>query len=386
MRFSQRLSALPPYLFAEIDRLKLKARSEGVRVIDFGIGDPDLPTPSPIIDRCVEALHDPMNHRYPSYAGLAEFRDSVVRWYDRRGVHGLDAASEVIPLLGSKEGIAHLPLSCIDPGDVVLIPDPGYPVYHSSTLFAGGESWFMPLLSARGFMPDLTAIPAAVVAKAKLMFLNYPNNPTSAMATGEFFEEAVAFCRRHDIILCHDASYLDIVFDGVQAPSLLEFDGAKDIGIEMISLSKSFNMTGWRIAAAAGNRDVIAGLLKIKMNIDSGIFNALQFAGITALDSPVSLNADTMTAYRVRRELLVDCLRELDWPYHQSSGTFYLWVQCPKGQNSMEFAAELLKDCGIVATPGTGFGADGEGYIRFSLTLPTEHVRDAVERLRQRYR
>lgn len=383
MRLSRRLTQLPPYLFAEIDRLKGKAIAEGVDLIDFGIGDPDRATPEMIIDELCRQAWRRENHRYPAYRGMAPFRAAVADYYARRGVPGLDADKEIIALIGSKEGIAHLPLAVIDPGDIVLIPDPGYPVYLSSTLFAGGTPYFMPLKAERDFLPDFETIPPDVLARTRLMFLNYPNNPTTATASPAFFAEACGFARRHGIIICHDASYLDITFDGYRAPSLLEIPEAKELAIEMISLSKNFNMTGWRIAAAAGNPEIVQALLRIKTNIDSGVFNPIQHAGAAALNRYGGPDPETMAVYGERRRLLLDCLDELGWPYHATRGTFYVWVKTPSGWLSMDFVKELLQRFGILVTPGIGFGNQGEGYIRFSLTLPTEAVAQAVERLRQ---
>lgn len=380
---SERVLSLPPYLFHEIDILKNEAQKGGTEVIDFGVGDPDMATPSPIIDELAREAYNGENHQYPSYSGLLAFRESICRYYARRDVSGLDPIRNVLSLIGSKEGIAHLPLAVINPGDYVLLPDPGYPVYHSGTLFAGGESFYMPLRKENAYLPSLQDIPSDVARKATLMFLNYPNNPTGAIAPLSFYEEALEFARAYSVVLCSDASYLDVCFDQYRAPSLLEVPGSLDYCIEMISLSKMFNMTGWRIGAAVGNEDVIAALGKIKMNIDSGVFNPVQYAAIYALEKLGQPDPKTMDAYFERRELMREAFDNLGWEYHKSPATFYCWVSIPRGFTSMEFTKKILETAGILATPGLGFGKNGEGFIRFSLTLPTEDVRKAVDRFHE---
>ncbi|MBN2382567.1 LL-diaminopimelate aminotransferase [bacterium] len=381
IRFSQRLDLLPPYLFNELDRMKVEAVRQGVEVIDFGIGDPDRPTPGFIVEELCRQAALGQNHRYPSYKGMASFRQAVAEYYSRRGVTGVDPDTEVLTLIGSKEGIAHLPLALIDPSDVVLVPDPGYPVYLSSTLFAGGTPYFLPLEEQNDFLPDLEAIPEQVRRKAKLLFLNYPNNPTTACANRDFFEQVCAFAEENRVIVCHDASYLDITFNGYKAPSLLECERARQVGLEIISLSKNYNMTGWRVAAAVGNRDVIAALLKIKMNIDSGVFDPIQKAGVAAMVRGGRPDPDTMAAYAERRIMLLDCLDQLGWSYYRTDATFYIWVRTPAGQTSLDFTKQVLQQYGLLVTPGVGFGKKAEGYIRFSLTLPTDRVAEAVKRL-----
>ncbi len=379
MIYADRLDDLPPYLFARIDAMKAEKRAQGVDVIDLGVGDPDLPTPSHIIESLVEAARNPVTHHYPDYTGMLSFREAVAAWYnDRFGVE-LDPKTEVLALIGSKEGIAHIPEAFVNPGDYVLVPDPGYPVYKTSTLFAEGNIWKMPLKEENGFLPDFSAIPADICSKSRLMFLNYPNNPTGAIAPLSFFEEAVAFAKEHNIIIVHDNAYSEIAFDGYQAPSFLEVDGAMDVGIEMHSLSKTYNMTGWRIGMAAGSADIIAGLGRVKTNIDSGAFDAIQMAAITALTSSQECIADSCAVYKERRDLLVSGLRELGFDVTSPKATFYVWM---KVDDSMAFAAKMLNEAGIVVTPGTGFGDAGEGYVRFAITRSVERIEEALERMR----
>ena len=380
MKYAQRLDHLPPYLFARIDAMKAEKRAQGVDVIDLGVGDPDLATPSHIIDALVEAARNPDTHHYPDYTGMLAFREAVADWYrDRFGVV-LDAKTEVLALIGSKEGIAHIPEAFVNPGDYVLTPSPGYPVYQTSTLFAEGKTWNMPLLEENGFLPDLSAIPSDVCAQSRLMFLNYPNNPTGAIAPLSFFEEAVAFAREHDVIIVHDNAYSEIAFDGYQAPSFLEVDGAMEVGVEMHSLSKTYNMTGWRIGMAAGSAEIIAGLGRVKTNVDSGAFDAIQMAGITALRSSQECIAESCAVYRERRDVLVSGLREMGFEVTVPKATFYVWL---KVDDSMEFAAKMLNEAGIVVTPGIGFGDAGEGYVRFAITRSVGRIEEALERMRE---
>jgi LL-diaminopimelate aminotransferase len=377
-----RLKNLPPYLFAELDRKKAEARAKGVDVIDLGVGDPDLPTPANIITKLAEAARDPRYHRYPSYTGMNGFREAVSRWYLRRTGVTLDPLKEVVSLIGSKEGIAHIPLAFVDPGDTVLVPSPAYPVYAIATMFAGGIPYEMPLLKSNNFLPDLTAIPAEILDSAKMMFLNYPNNPTGASATTAFFEEVVGLARQHNIIVCHDFAYSEMTFDGYVPPSFLEVDGAKEVGIEFHSLSKTYNMTGWRIGFAVGNAQVIGGLGQIKSNIDSGIFEAIQIAGIEALEGDQGCLDEMRDIYTERRDVLVRGLHDLGLRMDIPKATFYVWIEVPSGQTSASFSQLLLEKIGIVATPGNGFGAPGEGYIRMALTVSKERLQEAVERMR----
>ena len=378
---AERLKRLPPYLFKEIDRQKEEVRAKGVDIINLGVGDPDLPTPPHIIEALKKAGEDPANHRYPSYSGMAEFNDAVARWYKQRFGVDLDAGTEVVTLIGSKEGIAHIPLAFINPGDVALVASPGYPVYDIGTQFAGGVTYFMDLLKENRFLPDLEAISSDVAKKAKIMFINYPNNPTAAVATKEFFESVVAFAREHDVIVCHDAAYSEMAFDGYRPISFLEVEGSKSVGIEFHSLSKTFNMTGWRIGFAVGCPDVIGALGQVKSNIDSGAFQAVQIAGITALEGDQSCVEAMRETYAERRDILVAGLRSMGLLVEKPRATFYLWIEVPEGHTSTGFASLLLTEAGIVTTPGNGFGSAGEGYVRMALTVNRERIHEAVERM-----
>jgi LL-diaminopimelate aminotransferase len=378
---AERIKRLPPYLFREIDRQKEEVRAKGVDLIDLGVGDPDIPTPSHIIEALSKAAADPGNHQYPSYTGMDDFNAAVARWYKRRFNVDLDYGTEVVTLIGSKEGIAHIPLAFIDPGDIALVASPGYPVYHIGTQFAGGEPYFMDLLKENAFLPDLESIPPEVANKAKMMFINYPNNPTAAVADKSFFESVVAFAKEYNVIVCHDAAYSEMTYDGYEPPSFLEVDGAKSVGIEFHSLSKTYNMTGWRIGFAVGSSDVIGGLGQIKSNIDSGAFQAVQIAGITALEGDQACVEKMRGTYQERRDILVAGLRSAGLSVEKPSATFYLWVEVPQGYTSAGFASLLLTEAGIVTTPGNGFGAAGEGYIRMALTVDRDRIREAVQRI-----
>lgn len=379
---AERLRRLPPYLFKEIDRLKAELIAKGVDVINLGVGDPDLPTPQHIIERLQSTSERPENHQYPSYSGMNDFRVSVAGWYQRRFGVELDPLSEVLTLIGSKEGIAHLPLAFINPGDLALVPTPAYPVYHIATMFAGGESYFMPLVKENRFLPDLKAIPEDVARRAKLMFINYPNNPTGATADRDFYERVLDFARTYDIVVCHDAAYTEMAFDGYKPMSFMEIPGAKDYGIEFHSLSKTYNMTGWRLGFAVGNAQVLDGLGQIKSNIDSGAFNAIQWAGIAALEGDQSCVAEMQRIYEERRDALMDGLRRVGLEPEPLKATFYVWCPTPKGYSSQDFTSLLLKEAGIVTTPGSGFGEPGEGYVRMALTVPKERIEEAVKRIR----
>jgi LL-diaminopimelate aminotransferase len=379
---AERLQQLPPYLFKEIDRKKAEVMARGVDIIDLGVGDPDLPTPPNIIKALKKAADDPANHQYPSYSGMNDFKEAVAKWYQERFGVKLDPATEVVSLIGSKEGLAHFPLAFIDPGDVALIPTPAYPVYNTATIFAGGRSHFMPLLKENAFLPDLDAIPGEVAATAKLMFLNYPNNPTSAVADPEFFKQVVEFAHKHRILVCHDAAYTEMAFDGYHSPSFLEVDGAKEVGLEFHSLSKTYNMTGWRIGFAVGNHEGIDGLGAIKSNIDSGVFQAVQMAGIEAIQGDQSCVQDMIRVYTGRRDLMVQGLRDAGFQLDPPKATFYLWVETPDGYTSAQFAGRLLEEAGLVVTPGNGFGDPGEGYFRIALTQKRERLSEAAERLK----
>ena len=380
---AQRLQKLPPYLFQEIDRLKAELIAKGVDVINLGVGDPDMPTPAHIIRKLQETAENPANHQYPSYSGMNDFKVSIARWYQKRFGVELNPANEVLTLIGSKEGIAHLPLAVINPGDLALVPTPAYPVYNVAVMFAGGESYFMPLLAENKFLPDLQAIPSDVARRAKLMFINYPNNPTGATAERYFYEQVVDFAKEYDLIVCSDAAYTEMAFDGYRPMSFLEVPGAKEVGIEFHSLSKTYNMTGWRVGSAAGNAQVLDGLGQIKSNIDSGAFNAVQWAAIAALEGDQSCVTEMQKTYQERRDVLLAGLRRAGLEPEITRATFYVWCPTPKGRSSKEFSSLLLREAGIVTTPGSGFGEPGEGYIRMALTVPKERIQEAVERIQK---
>jgi LL-diaminopimelate aminotransferase len=377
IKFSKRLDVLPPYLFAQIDTLKAEKEAQGIDVIDLGVGDPDQPTPPHIIDSLVRAAHNNVNHRYPSSEGMLSFREAVSEWYAKKGIV-VDPAREASALIGSKEGIAHLPLAFINRGDKVLVPDPAYPVYRIATIMADGKPISMPLTADNGFLPNIDK----AVTDAKLLFINYPNNPTAAVADSNFFRAIVDYASDNDVIVCHDAAYLELTYDGYTAPSFLSVPGAMDVGIEIGSLSKTYNMTGWRIGFAVGNADVIAGLRKVKSNLDSGAFQAVQEAGIAAMKGPLDTVEVLKSLYSERRDALVDGLRNIGWSVDKPKATFYVWAPVPDGSSSLQFSMRLL-DAGIVATPGIGFGDHGEGYIRFALTVPVSTIEEAVTRLQE---
>lgn len=379
--FAHRVKNLPPYLFAAIDKMKQEALSKGVDLIDLSIGDPDLPTPGHIVDAMKQAVEKPVHHRYPSYEGMLAFREAVANWYRTRFNVSPDPRTEVLSLIGSKEGIGHIPLAFVNPGDVVLVPSPGYPVYPVATLFAGGEGHIMPLLEENNFLPDFSAVPEDVLRRAKLMFINYPNNPTSAVTHPGFYEDVIRLAKKYNIIVCHDAAYSEIYYDGKRPMSFLEADGAGEVGIEFHSLSKTYNMTGWRIGFAVGNRDVIAGLGRIKTNLDSGVFQAVQEAGIVALGTGDQILSEIRDTYQARRDALYSGLSSLGLHVIKPEATFYLWTRVPASFDSSGFVAHILEKAGVLATPGNGFGAPGEGYVRFALTVPAERIREAVERI-----
>ncbi len=381
MQFSKRLDQLAPYPFVEISRIIAKKKAEGAEVVTFGIGDPDIPTPPHLIEKLVEASHKPANHRYPETDGLPELRSAIAYWYDQRFGVKLDPDKEVLPLIGAKEGIGHASFCFLDSGDAALIPDPAYPVYAASTMFAGGQSEWMPLTEDNGWVPDLDAIPLNVARKARVMWLNYPNNPTAGIAGKEFYRQAVDFAQKHDVAVLHDAAYSEVVYDGYKAPSFMEIKGAKDVGIEFHSLSKCFNMTGWRFGMAVGNADMIKALFQIKSNLDSGIPQAIQEMAIEALTGPQDAIDTNNAIYQRRRDKLVDALTRLGLRVTRPKACLYIWAGVPKGYTSAEFAARLLEDKTIVVTPGSSYGKQGEGYIRLSLTTPDEQVDKGIERL-----
>jgi LL-diaminopimelate aminotransferase len=379
---ANRLNKIPPYLFAEIDRKVQEKKKAGVDVISLGIGDPDLPTPPRIVHVLQEAAADPANHRYASYFGLAELREAIAGWYGHRSGVALDPSTEILPTLGSKDGIAHVPLALVDPGDIVLAPDPGYTVYMTGALMAGAEPYIMPLTAPNHWLPDLDAIPQEVAQRARLMWLNYPNNPTAAVADRDFLERAVAFCRRYDIILCHDAPYSEIAFDGYRPITLFEIPGAKEIGLEFHSLSKTFNMTGWRIGWVCGRADLVGLIGQLKTNIDSGIFQAVQWAAIEALNGGDQDTRAACDVYARRHRLVADTLNDLGWKIKPPRATFYVWAPVPKGYDSIGFASHVLDEVGVNITPGVGFGAHGEGYFRLSVTAPDARLEEAMARMR----
>ncbi|MEJ7620021.1 MAG: LL-diaminopimelate aminotransferase [Aquificaceae bacterium] len=383
VEYAQRIKALPPYLFAQIDQKKREKLAQGVDVIDLGVGDPDLPTPKPIVEAMQRAVEKPEHHRYPSYEGMLSFRQAVADWYKRRFGVELDPQKEVVALIGSKEGIAHFPLAFVNPGDVVLCPDPAYPVYKIGTLFAGGEPYILPLKEENGFLPDFKSVPKDVLKRAKIIWVNYPNNPTSATATESFYKELIEWARENNIIVASDLAYSEIYFGNEKPMSILQIEGAKDVAIEFHSFSKTFNMTGWRLGMAVGNEKLIAGLGKVKTNVDSGQFQAVQEAGITALNLPEEELQKIRDTYKERRSAMVKALEEVGLRVYPSDATFYLWIKVPEGYTSAEFVSRLLDECGIVCTPGNGFGEYGEGYFRISLTVPTQRLLEAVERIKR---
>lgn len=378
---AQRLKALPPYLFVELDRAKQRLEAQGHDVIDLGVGDPDLPTPAPIIARLKASVDDPANHRYSFTQGLLPLRQAIASWYQRRFGVALDPETEVLPLLGSKEGLAHLPLALANPGDVVLVPDPCYPPYRSGAILAGAMVAPMPLLAEDNFLPDFGAISQRAARQAKLMFLNYPNNPTAAVATEDCFREAIQLAKDYQIIVAHDAAYSEVAFDGARPISFLQVPEAREVGVEFHSLSKTCNMTGWRVGWVCGNAKVIAALAQLKTNLDSGIFQPVQFAAIEALQGDQQGLTDAVATYQQRRDLLVDGLAKAGWQIPKPTATFYVWTSVPGAEPSMEFATRVLEQAHVVLTPGAGFGQHGEGFVRMSLTVPTPRLQEAVARL-----
>ena len=381
MKFAQRVENLPPYLFVGISRAIAAKKAQGIDVISFGIGDPDMPTPQPVLDALIEGSKKPANHRYPESEGLPEFRESVAAYYKRRFGLTLDPGTEIINLIGAKEGIAHAALCFIDPGDISISPDPAYPVYEIGTMFAGGETHFVQLKEENGYLVDFNDIPTDVARKAKTLWINYPNNPTGAIAPLSFFEEAVRYCKEFDIALLHDAAYTDVTYDGYVAPSVLEVDGAMDIAMEFGSLSKTANMTGWRVGMAVGNPDMVNALMRVKSNIDSGLSQANQEMGIAALDLPTEWLDNNNEVYRKRRDKVVSVLNEIGVPTVAPKGGLYIWTPIPEGYTSAEFAQKLLDEVNVVVTPGNGYGPGGEGYIRLSLTISDDLIDEGLRRL-----
>ncbi len=381
MNFARRVQELPPYLFFEINRKIAERRAQGVDVISFGVGDPDLPTPPHILDALTEAARDPSTHRYPDTDGLPELRRAFAGWYERRFGPSLDPDREVLPLIGSKEGLGHLPLCFIDPGDLALVPDPGYPVYPVAVQFAGGEVHDLPLSENDGFLPDLDSLTDDVAWRAKLLWLNYPNNPTAAVAGLDFFERTAAFARKHEIAVVHDIAYSEVAYDEYDPPSFLQAPGAREVGVEVHSLSKSYNMAGWRVGMAVGNADMIDALTRVKSNLDSGIPNAIQRMAIAALEGPQDCIHEHNRIYQRRRDRLVEAVRAAGLRVTPPKASLYLWCGLPPGVGSIDFAARLLDDTGVVVTPGVGYGRNGEGYVRLSLTVPDDRLDEGARRL-----
>ena len=381
MELAKRLHRLPPYLFVEINQRIAELRARGEEVISFAMGDPDLPTPSHIVERLCQAAHNPANHRYPETAGLPELCQAIAEWYEKRFGVTLNPSEEVLPLIGSKEGIGHMALCFIEPGDLALVPDPSYPPYSLGTVLAGGEPYFMPLKEENDFLPDFEVIPTEVVNRAKLMWLNYPNNPTGAIANSDFFQKAVHFAQQHDLVICHDAPYTEIAFNGYTPPSFMQIPGAKKRGVEFHSLSKTYHMTGWRIGMMVGNADMVNALFKVKSNLDSGIPQAIQYAAVEALRGSREHIAEHNAVLQRRRDKLLKVINEIGLKARTPEATFYIWAKIPQGYTSIEFTKKLLDEAGIAVTPGIGYGKEGEGYIRFSLTISDDRLEMGVCRL-----
>ena len=383
MKTSQRLEKIPPYLFAQIDKKIDEAKEKGINIISLGIGDPDMPTLPNIVGAMHEAIYKPENHDYPPYQGTKEFRKASANWMKKRFNVELDYDSEMLALIGSKEGLAHIFFAFVDSGDIVLVPDPGYPVYKNGTILAGGEIYLMPLLAQNNFLPNFEKIPPEIAKRAKLMFLNYPNNPTGAVADLEFYQKAVDFAKKYDILICNDQAYSEMTYDNYIASSILEIEGAKDCAIEFYSHSKSYNMTGWRIGFACGNKEAIKALGTIKNNIDSGVFKAIQEAGIEAYNTPKSEIEKLNKIYQKRRNIVENALKELGWNIKPTKGTFYLWLPTPNNMPSADFCEMLIERTGVVVVPGVGYGENGEGYFRIALTKDEKIIREAMERIKK---
>ena len=381
MKISRRVEKLPPYFYIEISRKIAEKQARGEDVISFAIGDPDIPTPPHIIERLCQASQDPINHRYPESDGLSELREVIAQWYERRFGVSLDPDKEILPLIGSKEGIAHMAFCFIDPGDVALVPDPGYPVYSVSTMLAGGRPYYIPLSRNNDFLPDLRKVPMDVLKRTKLLWINYPNNPTGAVAGIDFFDRTVKFARQNDLCICHDGPYSEVAFDGYQPVSFMQVSGAREVGVEFHSLSKSYNMTGWRIGMVVGNDTMIDALKRLKSNLDSGIPQAIQYAAIEALAGPQDCIEEHNAVYQRRRDLIVEMLNNIGLKARPPKASLYIWAQVPQGYTSVEFADDLLEKVGVVVTPGITYGRSGEGYVRLSLTLPDASLVKGLSRL-----
>lgn len=378
---SETFKKVPPYLFAEIDKKKAAAIAKGVDIINLGVGDPDQPTFERIVEVMHSAIDNPKNHDYPPYEGIKSYREAVALWYKNRFNVTLDPEKEVVSLIGSKEGLAHLLFAYLDPGDIVIVPSPGYPVYKMGTILAGGVPYFLPLKEENGFIPNLEAIPEDIAKKAKIIFVNYPNNPTAAVTDISFYKKLVAWAKKFDVLIASDLAYSEMAYDDYIAPSILEVEGAKDVAIEFHSLSKSFNMTGWRIGMAVGNEEAITALSIIKTNVDSGIFKAIQLAGIEALTKPCPEIKKINQLYKERRDVVTKGLNSLGWKLKPIKATFYVWAPVPKGYTSKSFVAKMLDECGIVVVPGNGYGPEGDGYFRVALTASVSRLEEAISRM-----
>ncbi|GAB6181082.1 LL-diaminopimelate aminotransferase [Desulfotomaculum defluvii] len=385
MRFTEaeRIKNLPPYLFARIEQVIAQKKEEGVDIISLGIGDPDMPTPEHIIKEAEKQIYVPENHQYPSSVGMLSYRKAVADFYTKRFGVELDPKKEVVSLIGSKEGIAHISWCYLNPGDVVLVPDPGYPVYSGGAILAGAVPYYMPLTKENGFLPDLNSIPEDIAKKAKMMFINYPNNPTGAIADENFYKEVIEFAKKYEILVCHDNAYSEVSYDGYLPLSFLQIPGAKEVGIEFSSVSKAYNMTGWRIGWIAGNESVVEALGRFKSNIDSGQFQAVQYAAMAGLNGPQDIIAANNEIYRERRDVVIDGLNAMGWNLEKPKATFYIWAPVPKGFTSASFAEYVIEKAGVVVTAGNGYGDQGEGYFRVSITIPKERIVEALERMKK---
>ena len=382
MKLAKRVEELPPYLFAQISKVIAAKKAQGIDVVTFGIGDPDLPTPPHVLAALHRAADDPANHRYPESEGLPQLRQAIADWYERRFEVAFDAEREALALIGSKEGIAHMALTLIDPGDVALVTDPGYPVYEIGTMFAGGVAVKLPLTRGNGWLPDLDAIPEDLAARARVLWLNYPNNPTAAVADLAFFEKAVAWAREYDVSICHDNPYCDVAYDGYRPLSIFQAPGAREVAIEFNSFSKIYNMTGWRIGMAVGNAELVDALMRVKSNIDSGIPQAIQEMAIEAVNGPQTVIADHNAIYQRRRDRIVETLRAIGLEVDPPKASLYVWAKLPEGVSSGDFAARLIEECAVVVTPGRGYGVNGEGYVRLSVTIADDRMEEGLRRLR----
>lgn len=380
---AKRIKNLPPYLFARIEKQIAEKKAAGIDIISLGIGDPDMPTPEYIIKELQGQAEVPANHQYPSSAGMLSYREAVAQWYRNRSGVELDPNSEVVSLVGSKEGIGHISWCFLNHGDTVLVPDPGYPVYAGGAILAGAEPYYMPLKAENGFLPDLEAIPTEVARKAKMMFINYPNNPTGAVAGEDFYREVISFAREHNVLICHDAAYSEMAYDGYKPHSFLEFPGAKEVGIEFHSVSKTYNMTGWRIGWAAGHPDVVDALGRLKSNLDSGQFQAIQYAAVKGLTGPQDFVKKMQQTYQERRDILVDALNDMGWQLEKPKATFYVWAPVPSGYTSTSFAEMVLEKAGVIITPGNGYGENGEGFFRIALTVEKNRMIEALDRIKK---